>query len=157
MLNHVSVLVAEDEPFIALDLALAIEDAGGQVIGPAASVKEALTLLAATAVGAAILDVNLLDGDCSAVVEVLAGLDVPIILQTGAGLPLGLAARFPALVVLTKPCLAVDLIVQLEALISDHGQAGGSAGFSGTRRSSWVTGIADGESNRRVAASLSRL
>ena len=126
MLNQLSVLVAEDEPFIALDLALAVEDAGGEVIGPVASVKEALALLADTAVGAAILDVNLLDGDCSAVVEVLADLDVPVILQTGVGLPLGLAARFPGLVVQIKPCLAADLIAQLEALISDQ-CAGGEA------------------------------
>ncbi len=120
MLHRVSVLVAEDQPFIALDLALAIEDAGGEVVGPAASVREALALLADTAVGAAILDVNLLDGDCSAVVEVLAGLNVPIILQTGVGFPPGLAARFPDLVIQIKPCLAADLIARLGALISDR-------------------------------------
>ena len=123
MLNHVAVLVAEDQPFIALDLALAIEDAGGEVVGPAASVKEALALLADTAVGAAILDVNLLDGDCSAVVEALSSLNIPIILQTGLGLPPGLAARFPDLVVQIKPCLAADLIARLGTLISDHERA----------------------------------
>jgi hypothetical protein len=62
LLNHVSVLVAEDQPFIALDLALAVEDAGGKVVGPAASCEEALALLATGIVGAAILDVNLVDG-----------------------------------------------------------------------------------------------
>ena len=38
MLNQVSVLIVEDEPFIALDLATAVEEAGGKVIGPAGSV-----------------------------------------------------------------------------------------------------------------------
>ncbi|WP_426000292.1 hypothetical protein [Caulobacter sp. DWR1-3-2b1] len=33
LLNHVSVLVAEDQPFIALDLALAVEDPDGNVVG----------------------------------------------------------------------------------------------------------------------------
>jgi len=46
LLNHESVLVAEDQFFIALDLALAVEDAGGKVVGPAASCEEALTFLA---------------------------------------------------------------------------------------------------------------
>ena len=49
MLNNVSVLVAEDQPFIALDLALAVEDAGGKIVGPAASGEEALALLATAA------------------------------------------------------------------------------------------------------------
>ena len=89
MLNHLSVLVAEDEPSIALDLALAVEDAGGKVVGPAASGEEALALLATGSVGAAILDVNLVDGDCSAVMEVLVGLDIPFIIHTAVGLPAG--------------------------------------------------------------------
>ncbi len=133
MLNHLSVLVAEDQPFIALDLALAIEDAGGEVVGPAASVKEALALLADTAVGAAILDVNLLDGDCSAVVEALAGLDIPIILQTGVGLPAGLGERFPDLVIQIKPCLTANLIAQLETLIADHERSAGRVSSSPER------------------------
>lgn len=128
MLNSATVLVAEDQAFIALDLALAIEDAGGQVVGPAASVEEALELLATTAkpVSGAILDVNLVDGDCSAVVEVLAGLKVPVILQTGVGLPPDLQARFPGLVVHIKPWPAAKLVVQLEAMLAEHGRAGGA-------------------------------
>ena len=119
VLNGMQVLVAEDQIFIALDLALAIEDAGGTVVGPAASVAEALDLLANTTVRAAILDVNLVDGDCSAVVEVLAGRRIPTIIQTGLELPPGLAARFPDLVVHTKPCRAARLVAQLEAMIED--------------------------------------
>jgi DNA-binding response OmpR family regulator len=87
LLNRASILVAEDEPFIALDLALAIEDAGGEVVGPAASVKDALSLLDAHSVVAAILDVNLIDGDISPVVECLMERGVPLILQTGVGIP----------------------------------------------------------------------
>lgn len=127
LLNQTCVLVAEDEPFIALDLALAVEDAGGEVVGPASSCEEAMTLLATRAVGAAILDVNLLDGDCSAVVERLVSLGVPVIIQTGVGLPPGLAARFPSLFVQIKPCLAANLIARLETLISDHRSAAGIA------------------------------
>jgi hypothetical protein len=45
LLNQVSVLIVEDEPFIALDLAMAVEEARGKVIGPAGSVCEALMLI----------------------------------------------------------------------------------------------------------------
>jgi CheY-like chemotaxis protein len=122
LLNHVSVLVAEDESFIALDLALAVEDAGGKVVGPAASGEETLALLATGTVGAAILDVNLVDGDCSAVVEVLMGLDIPFIVHTAVDLPPALKARFSGLIVQTKPCPAANLVAQLESLIAGLGR-----------------------------------
>ena len=83
MLNQALILVAEDEPFIALDVSLAIEDAGGQVAGPVASVQEALALIGSTPVVAAILDHNLTDGDSSPVVERLLLAGIPTILQSG--------------------------------------------------------------------------
>lgn len=118
MLNHALILVVEDEPFIALDVALAIEDAGGKVAGPAASVKEALALIDTMPIVAAILDVNLVDGDISPVAERLITAGIPVILQTGIGLPPKLVARFPDLPVNIKPCVAATLVVQLEALIA---------------------------------------
>jgi DNA-binding NtrC family response regulator len=125
LLNQASVLVAEDQPFIALDLSLAVQDAGGVVVGPAASCEEALALLATTTVAGAILDVNLVDGDCSAVVELLTGLNVPIVIHTGVGLPPALAARFPRIAVQIKPCLSATLIAQLAMLISDRQSGAG--------------------------------
>lgn len=124
MLNRSAVLVAEDEPFIALDLAFAIEDADGVVVGPASSAREALRLLADCPVAAAILDVNLLEGDISQVVEYLVEHDVPFILQTGVGLPAELSARFPDLVVHIKPTIAANLIAELQALLTDRGDLG---------------------------------
>ena len=126
MLNRALVLVAEDQPLIALDVALAIEDAGGVVAGPAASVRECLALIDSQPIVAAILDVNLTDGDISPVAEALMLAGVPIIVQTGIGLPPELAARFPDLVVQIKPCVAATLVVQLEALIAAGRHAGAS-------------------------------
>lgn len=132
MLNNALVLVAEDEPFIALDVALAIEDAGGEVAGPAASVEEARALIATRPIVAAILDVNLTDGDISPVAEILIGSGIPIILQTGVGVPPELAARFPDLIVHIKPCIAAKLVVQLEALIADRAKANGLSNRRGS-------------------------
>ena len=123
LLNDVSVLVAEDEPFIALDLALAVADAGGKVVGPAASCDEAMTFLSTGIVGAAILDVNLVDGDSSALVEVLVDLRVPFIVHTAVDLPPALATRFSGLVVQIKPCPPAILVARLENLLAGHERA----------------------------------
>lgn len=125
MLNQVTVLVAEDQPFIALDLSLSVEDAGGTVAGPAASCGEALALLADGAVGAALVDFNLIDGESTALIEGLVGRGVPFIVHTAGDLPPALATRFPNLVVRTKPCPAETLVTQLESLLADHARIEG--------------------------------
>jgi DNA-binding response OmpR family regulator len=55
------ILILEDEGLIALMLTLEIENAGHQVVGPVATVAEALELAAETAPDVALLDVNLGD------------------------------------------------------------------------------------------------
>lgn len=112
-----AILIVDDEPFIALDLALAVEDAGCSVVGPAGSVREALRLLDGCRVTAAILDVNLSDGDISPVVEILAARGVPLIFQTGVGLPASLKARYPDLLVFAKPVVSDRLVEKLIGLI----------------------------------------
>lgn len=119
--NHAAVFIAEDEPFIAFDLATTIEDAGGVVVGPAATVTEALALLEIHSVDAAILDVNLCDRDISPVAEVLMARGVPVIFHTGLGVPDELRARFPNLIVHLKPLDPKKLVRQLATLIAPAG------------------------------------
>ena len=97
------VLIVEDEPFIAFDLADAIERAGGIVIGPAMTVREALALIANGGVEAAILDVNLPDGDVGPVIAALADEGILLLVHTGAGLTPDLRAQYPSLRVFAKP------------------------------------------------------
>ena len=97
------VLIVEDEPFIAFDLADAIERAGGIVIGPAMTVREALALIANGGVEAAILDVNLPDGDVGPVIAALADEGILLLVHTGAGLTPELQAQYPSLRVFAKP------------------------------------------------------
>lgn len=113
-----AILIVDDEPFIALDLALAVEDAGWSVVGPAGSVREALRLLDSSRITAAILDVNLSDGDISPVVDILAARGVPLIFQTGVGLPASLKARYPDLLVYAKPVMSDRLVEKLIGLIA---------------------------------------
>lgn len=119
MLNRCSVLVVEDEPIIAMALAFAIREAGGEVVGPAASVKTALTLLETHTVAGAIMDVNLTDGTVLPVVEYLMQRQVPLIVQSGIGIPTALANLYPDLIVRIKPVVADVLVEELAALIVD--------------------------------------
>ena len=118
MLTGSLVLVAEDQIFIAMDLALAVEDAGGEVAGPVASVENALALIEMRPITAAILDYNLTDGDITPVAILLLDANIPIIIQSGVGIPPELAMRFPDLVVYIKPYDAADLVSKLAVLIA---------------------------------------
>lgn len=131
-LNGALVLVAEDEPFFALDVALAIEDAGGEVVGPAASVREAQALFEAKPIDGAILDVNLIDGDITPVAEAILRLGIPVILQSGTGLPPELAARFSDVVIHSKPCVSAKLVAQLAELIFERERQSRTANRSAT-------------------------
>lgn len=127
-LDHSAVLIVDDEPFIALDLAMAVEDAGGVVVGPAGSVREALGLLQRHQVTAAILDVNLSDGDVSPIVEILIARGIPLVFQTGVGLPRALKARYPGLLVYAKPVHSDELVQTLAGLIRKRRSPSSSAG-----------------------------
>lgn len=56
------VLIVEDEPLIAADLELLIGEMGHEVIGPADSLDEALSVIEAQEVDVAFVDLNLRDG-----------------------------------------------------------------------------------------------
>ena len=115
MLNQVSVLIVENEPFIALDLATAVEEARGKVIGPAGSVREALMLIEQHLVQAAILDVNLSDRDVTPIAELLIGGGVPVIFYSGLDLPVALRERYPSAWFCKKPTPAARLLNELVA------------------------------------------
>ena len=117
-LNRVRVLVVEDEPFIALDLVHAIEDAGGEAVGPATTVQEALSFIQKNGIRAAILDVDLPDGHIGPVLEALQA-SVPVVVHTGVGLPPNLKSRFPNVPVFFKPTPAAVLAKHLSAALRD--------------------------------------
>jgi CheY-like chemotaxis protein len=78
-------LVVEDEYLIAADLAAFLEAQGIEVVGPAASVNEALALLESDTDGldGAVLDVNLQDDRVYPVADVLMSRGVPFVFTTG--------------------------------------------------------------------------
>jgi CheY-like chemotaxis protein len=81
--NH-RFLVVEDDYLIAADLAAFLEAQGIEVVGPAASVNEALALLETSDhLDGAVLDVNLQDDRVYPVADLLRSLGVPFVFTTG--------------------------------------------------------------------------
>jgi CheY-like chemotaxis protein len=118
VLNQFRIFIAEDEPFIALDLASKVDEAHGQVIGPAGSVGEALSLLEHARPHLGVLDVHLSDGESTAVAELLMGRGIPILFHCGR-LPLHL--RYPGVPVCFKPIPAADLVIEIARLLGRSG------------------------------------
>ena len=79
------VLIVEDEYFLAQDLVDFFQDLGVQVLGPAASVSEALKLLESAEVQGAILDVNLRGERVYPIADALRQRHVPFVFASGYG------------------------------------------------------------------------
>lgn len=83
-LNRCRILVAEDEYLLADEMTQDLADAGADVIGPAASVRDAIGLLEETReVDGAILDINLGGELVFPVADALHARNVPIVFTTG--------------------------------------------------------------------------
>lgn len=124
-LRGLQVLVVEDEPFIALDLAFGVEEAGGTALGPASSLAQALALIEAVRPDAAIVDVDLPDGDIGPVLDVLCD-EVPVVVHTGVGLPERLRRAHPEVQVCIKPTSPAELAKRLRNEI--EARRGGGVG-----------------------------
>jgi DNA-binding response OmpR family regulator len=108
-LAGISVLIVEDDYYLAADERAALEAAGARVIGPCGDAAEAAGLAASERVDCAILDVNLGEGPSFALARTLQQQGVPFVFVTGydqALIPsgLGVAQR------LEKPIRDRDLV-----------------------------------------------
>jgi CheY-like chemotaxis protein len=108
------VFVAEDEALLALELQLAFEDEGAEVIGPALSLMKALETVTNTReIDCAVLDVDLAGEDVYPIAELLLQREVPFVFHTGHGSRSELTQLFPGTVTLMKPTLPETLIGHL--------------------------------------------
>ena len=78
------VLLVEDEELVALDLVESLNRRGWQIVGPAATLEEAMSLVATgVPLDAAVLDVNLRGRWVHTLAEELARRGVPFVVCTG--------------------------------------------------------------------------
>ena len=83
VLTGMRVLVAEDEPLVAMALQDELEDAGATVVGPAGTLEGALNLIGAHAVDAAVLDIKLQSELVFPLADALTARGVPYLFTTG--------------------------------------------------------------------------
>ena len=80
------ILVVEDEFLVADHIAATLEELGYAVVGPVATVAEALAIIASDPIDGALLDANL-NGDSSApIADMLNARAVPFVVCTGYGM-----------------------------------------------------------------------
>ncbi len=120
MLANQSILIAEDEPLISISLAIQVEDLGGLVVGPAATVNAALALLGKDEVTAAILDVNLADRNVVPLAHLLGERRIPFVVHSAAALPEELARKWPLISLISKPAPPFSVVAHLLATIADN-------------------------------------
>jgi len=98
-----TVLVVEDDPIVAGDLVMALEDARARVVGPCRSIREAIAAISeAGDLSGAVLDVHLGGELVFPVAYDLARRGVPFVFLTGYDRSL-VAVRFAAVPAFEKP------------------------------------------------------
>jgi DNA-binding response OmpR family regulator len=109
------VLVVEDEALVAMLVEDALVDAGFDVLGPAATVDEAMSVLARERPDAVVLDLNLAGETSTPVADALAERGIPYVIATGYGAS-GLPAGHQDAMVLAKPYDPAELTSMLGRL-----------------------------------------
>jgi len=99
------VLIIEDEPVIAMDIAGIVESLGHEVIGVAGRQAEAVELARKHQPGLVLADVQLQDGDSGIVTvqEIMQSMDAPVIFVTGFPERLLTGDRVEPAFIVTKP------------------------------------------------------
>ena len=114
-LAHLRILIVEDEPLVAMELEMFVEDHGGEALGPAASKDDALALIANARPDLVLLDGNLNGERVDAVAKALADAGIPFAFVSGYGrdhLPSG----YDHCPIMTKPFDPKHLLQVLTSL-----------------------------------------
>ncbi len=115
-LSQRSVLVVEDDFYLADDARDALMDAGAQVLGPVPQISQALRLLEGAQPDCAVLDVSVQDGPSFDLARTIMSRAVPVLFVTGydaGSIPADLAQTAR----LQKPVARGDLVAAVERLI----------------------------------------
>ncbi|HUG61015.1 MAG TPA: response regulator [Methylomirabilota bacterium] len=108
------VMVLEDEFFIADEIAYILETAGFAVVGPVATVAEALGTLADGPVDAAVIDANLRGESSVAVAAALRREGIPFVVCSGYRVE-DLIPTFGSVTLVAKPVHSGRLVTALKS------------------------------------------
>jgi CheY-like chemotaxis protein len=105
-----TVMLVEDELFVAMDVQMTFEDEGWKAVGPFTNISEALEYLEGGTADCAIVDVRLIDGEAYPVADRLVELGIPFIFHSGHANARELEKRFPNAPFVGKPSLPIELV-----------------------------------------------
>ncbi len=117
--DRAHILIAEDEPLIAWMLEDEVSAMGFKVVGPFPSAREACASIEELQPKAALLDVNLTDGEVFPLADKLRDRNIPLIFHTAHSQDGDIKNRYEGAQIITKPS-AVHQI--REAITSALGQ-----------------------------------
>jgi len=120
------VLVAEDEYFLADDMARLLDEHGATVIGPVACAQEALSIASDHGVDCAVLDINLRGCRSDQVARLLRARGVPFVFATGYEEG-EVAEDLREIRVYQKPFNVCSLVEDLLVLVNGGGTPGETA------------------------------
>ncbi len=109
------VLLCEDEPIVAMDIQMMLEDAGYEIAGPYACVTDALDAINNINPDVALLDVRLRDGEVFPAAERLKQNGVPLIFHSGHIVEDNVADRFPKALHCPKPVMPDVLLGTIQS------------------------------------------
>jgi DNA-binding response OmpR family regulator len=110
-----SVLVIEDDFYLADDVRQTLEDAGAHVLGPVSSVEDALALVERTKPDCALVDINLGAGPSFESAWALRSRNIPMIFLTGYDAST-IPSEFADVPRVAKPMEARGLLATVAAL-----------------------------------------
>ncbi len=112
-------LVVEDEPFLAMDVADLLTDAGFEVVGPATSVADALNFLDDVGCDVAVLDIHLGEENSEPVALALKSRGTPFVVVSGNSQK-HFPAGFEGAPFLSKPFSPSILIGLLRSIVGSN-------------------------------------
>lgn len=121
-LKGLTVVVVEDEPIFATEIACAIVAAGGSVIGPAYSLAEAFEMTAGAELDGALLDLNLRNDKVFSLADALADRGVPIVFVTAEIWPV-IPERHAGCRVVGKPITDTKVVAAIGSAIAERSRA----------------------------------
>lgn len=113
-----TILIVEDDPFIAMDLQDTFEDAGYEVLGPVAAVDPGLAVLRSAKPSVAMLDYNLGTETSVPIAQKLDEIEIPYVFLSGQIDRVIAAHSAKPPDVIAKPFNAKKLIAHIDGLIN---------------------------------------
>ncbi len=104
-----TVLIAEDELLIAMDVMDELDAAGFVTVGPFAKTAQAVEYCLENMPDCAVLDVRLQDGESYPLADLLAQCNVPFIFHSGHAAQSALLERYPDMRMCSKPAPCSEL------------------------------------------------